>query len=231
VLMALFIILLLAAGASNPPRHETRYVFFLYPFAVLFSLATLQRAAQALLGQTHLAAASGALLCIGAFAVSEDFRPAHLWNIGSEAVNFRIGMSGRLAGHYHPRSDVRGAADWLRAHVISGTDIVIDSFPGVDFYYPQSDFYFVADADPRFEVWSCSRGTRQRWSNLPMIHTYPALLAEIASGRRVWMVLETEAMAPILARLPPGAWTVEWTSIKHEIAIVSILPPAGERSG
>jgi hypothetical protein len=221
VLLALFVILLLAASASNPPRHETRYVFFLYPLAVIFSIVTLQRAVRALLGQTRIAAVTAALACIAAFMLSEDFRPAHLWNIDTELVNFRIGMSGRLAGHYHPRSDVRAAATWLQAHALPG-DIVIDSFPGVDFYYGRSDFYFVAETDPRFEVWSCRRGTTQRWSNLPMIHSYDTLLAKAATGRRVWMVLESGRMQGILARFPPGAWTLEWTSRARDIAIVSV---------
>ncbi|MDB6161653.1 MAG: hypothetical protein JWO04_5359 [Gammaproteobacteria bacterium] len=221
VLLALFVILLLAASASNPPRHETRYVFFLYPLAVIFSIITIQRVVRALLGQTPMAAATAALACIAAFVLSEDFRPGHLWNIGTEMVNFRIGMSGRLAGHYHPRSDVRAAATWLQAHATPG-DIVIDSFPGVDFYYRQSDFYFVADTDPRFEVWSCRSGTIQRWSNLPMIHSYATLVAKAATGRRVWMVLETSGLPRILAKFPPGAWTLEWTSRAHDISIVSV---------
>jgi Dolichyl-phosphate-mannose-protein mannosyltransferase len=221
VLLALFVMLLLAASASNPPRHETRYVFFLYPLAVIFSIITIQRAVRALLGQTRMAAVTAALACIAAFMLSEDFRPAHLWNIDTELVNFRIGMSGRLAGHYHPRSDVRAAATWLQAHALPG-DIVIDSFPGVDFYYGRSDFYFVAETDPRFEVWSCRRGTTQRWSNLPMIHSYDTLLAKAATGRRVWMVLESGRMQGILAKFPPGAWTLEWTSRAHDIAIVSV---------
>jgi hypothetical protein len=221
VLLALFVILLLAASASNAPRHETRYVFFLYPLAVIFSIVTIQRAIRALLGQTRMAAAAAALACIAAFILSEDFRPAHLWNIDSETVNFRIGMSGRLAGHYHPRSDVRAAATWLQAHATPG-DIVIDSFPGVDFYYPQSDFYFVADADPRFEVWSCRRGTTQRWSNLPMIHSYDTLVAKAATGHRLWLVLESSGMQRILSKFPPGAWTLEWTSRAHDISIVSV---------
>jgi Dolichyl-phosphate-mannose-protein mannosyltransferase len=221
VLLALFVILLLAAGASNPPRHETRYVFFLYPLAIILSIATIQRAVRALLGQTPIAAAAAASACLAAFVLTEDFRPAHLWNIDTETVNFRIGMSGRLKGHYHPRSDVRAAATWLHAHAMPG-DIVIDSYPGVDFYYRQSDFYFVADADPRFEVWSCRRGTTQRWSNLPMIHSYDTLVAKAATGHRVWMVLESSGMQQILAKFPAGTWTLEWTSRAHDISIVSV---------
>jgi hypothetical protein len=222
VALALFVILLLAASASNPPRHETRYVFFLYPLAVIFSIITLGRAVRALLGQRRIAATAAVLASIAAFVLSEDFRPRHLWNIDTEAVNFRIGMPGRLAGHYHPRSDLRAAATWLQAHARPGRDIVITSFPGVDFYYRQSDFYFIPETDPRFEPYSCRRGTIQRWSNLPMIHSYDALLAKAAGGRRIWMVLEPSRMPAVLAKFPSGVWTLQWTSHARDISIVSI---------
>ena len=166
--------------------------------------------------------AAATVVSLLAFVASEDFRPIHLWNIDSEAINFRIGMGSRLSGHYHPRSDTRSAATWLQAHATPGEDLVIIAFPGVDFYYPKSDYYFVAESDPRFESWACSRGTTQRWSNLPMIHSYEALRAKAASGRRVWMVLEPSRMQPILAVLPPGSWTLEWTSKEHDISIVSV---------
>jgi hypothetical protein len=222
ILLALFVVLFLAAAASNPPRQETRYVFFLYPLAILFSIVTIGRCMRRLLGETPLGAAAVVIVCLAAFMLSEDFRPKHLWNIDSEAVNFRIGMGSRLSGHYHPRSDSRAAASWLQAHALPGRDLVIIGFPGVDFYYPKSDFYWVADSDPRFESWACSRGTIQRWSNLPMIHSYDALRAKVTAGRRVWMVLEPSRMEPVLAALPPGYWTLEWTSKEHDIAIVSV---------
>jgi len=222
ILLALFVVLFLAAAASNPPRHETRYVFFLYPLAVIFSIVTIGRFMRRMLGASPLGAAATVVVCLLAFVLSEDFRPKHLWNIDSEAINFRIGMGSRLSGHYHPRSDSRAAATWLQAHAVPGQDLVIIAFPGVDFYYPKSDFYFVADSDPRFESWSCSRGATQRWSNLPMIHSYDTLRAKITPGRRVWMVLEPSRMQPVLAALPPGAWTLEWTSRERDIAIVSV---------
>lgn len=225
ILLALFVVLILAAAASNPPRQETRYVFFLYPLAILFSIVTLGRLMRRLLGDSPLGAGATVAVCLAAFVLSEDFRPQHLWNIDSEAINFRIGMGPRLSSHYHPRSDSRAAATWLQAHAVPGQDLVIISFPGVDFYYPKSDYYFVADSDPRFESWACSRGTVQRWSNLPMIHSYDALQAKLTTGRRVWMVLEPSRMQPILATLPPGRWTLEWTSREHDIAIVSVRTP------
>jgi len=225
ILLALFVVLILAAAASDPPRQETRYVFFLYPLAILFSIVTLGRLMRRLLGDSPLGAAATVVVCLIAFVLSEDFRPWHLWNIDSEAINFRIGMGPRLSSHYHPRSDSRAAATWLQAHADPGQDLVIISFPGVDFYYPKSDYYFVSDSDPRFESWACSRGTVQRWSNLPMIHSYEALRAKLTAGRRVWMVLEPSRMQPILATLPAGYWTLEWTSREHDIAIVSVRAP------
>jgi hypothetical protein len=224
VLLALFVILLMAASASNPPRNETRYVFFLYPLAVLFSILTIRRVVAAMMGPTRLAAVAGSMLCIFAFVASEDFRPWHLLNIDTEAVNFRIGMPGRLAGHYHPRSDVRSAAMWLHDHTVPGQDLVMISFPGVDFYYRQADYYFVADTDPRFEAWSCRRGTTQRWSNLPMIHSYDTLVAK-SSGRRVWLVLERARMPETLARFPAAVWTLAWSSHSGDIVIVSLHEP------
>jgi hypothetical protein len=222
VLLALFVILLLAASASNPPRHETRYIYFLYPLAIMFALLAITRGVRVLLGPTRLGSLAAILACIAAFVLSEDFRPYHLWNIGTEAINFRVGMPGRLKGHYHPRSDTRAAAEWLQAHATAGKDLVIISYPGVDFYYRQADFYFVSSDDPRFDVWSCSRGTRQRWSDLPLIHSYDTLAAKAGGGRRVWIVLETWNMQRVLAGLPPGTWTLEWTAKTRDIVIVSV---------
>lgn len=226
VLLALFVLLLFAASSVHPPRHETRYVFFLYPLAVILALTTVTRATRAMLGPPRTAAFVSVAICVALFALSEDFRPLHLWNIDTYDVNFRIGMSGRVAGHYHPRNDVRGAADWLRAHVVPGRDIVIESFPGVDFYYP-GDFYYIAETDPRFEVWSCRRGTVQRWSNLPMIHSFEPLGALVGTGRRVWMVFESSRVAPVLTQFPPTDWTVEWSSRAGDIVIVAFQEPAG----
>jgi hypothetical protein len=225
ILLGLFVILLFAASGSHPPRHETRYVFFLYPLAVIFALLTIERLVRALLGPTRLAAGVAAAVCLVAFALSEDFRAQHLLNIDTEAVNFRIGMRPWLAGHYHPRSDVRAAAVWLQQHAVPGQDVVIDSFPGVDFYYRNSNFYFVSDTDGRFESWSCDRGTVQRWSNLPMIHSFGILAAKVATGRRVWMVLESSNVPKVVAKFPPTEWTLEWTSKARDITILALHEP------
>jgi hypothetical protein len=39
------------------------------------------------------------------------------------------------------------------------------------------------------------------------------------------MILEPSRMALVLARFPPGDWTLEWTSKERDIAIVSLQKP------
>jgi hypothetical protein len=66
-----------------------------------------------------------------------------------------------------------------------------------------------------------------------MIHSYATLVAKATTGRRVWMVLESSGMERILAKFPPGTWTLEWTSRAHDISIVSVheLPQQGPQQG
>jgi hypothetical protein len=222
VLLVLFVVLLLAVGASHPPRYETRYVFFLYPIAILLALLVIARAVGTLRVPVTVAGPAAVLLSLLGFAATEDFAPRHLWNIDTEAVNFRIGLPGPLAGHYHPRSDVRSAALWLAAHVVPGRDIVVNSYPSVDFYYPASDFFFMEESDPRFENWTCRQGRLDRWSNLPLLHSVSGLEAEVSTGRKVWLVVDAYDLDSLVSKLPPGGWRIEWTSRARDIAILSL---------
>ena len=93
VILILLILMLLAASASHPPRYETRYVFFLYPLAVVIALATLARGANALLRaappERWTSAALAAAAGLVGFALTEDFQPHHLLHVDSAAINFR----------------------------------------------------------------------------------------------------------------------------------------------
>ncbi|HEY6454158.1 MAG TPA: glycosyltransferase family 39 protein [Steroidobacteraceae bacterium] len=231
VLLALLVILLLAASASHPPRHETRYVFFLYPLAVVLALVTIQRWMAVLLGATPAAAVATVLVAGGGFALSEDFRPWHLLHIDSTVVSFRLGMPPAIVEHYQSRSDMRGAARWLDEHVDRAHDTVINSFPGVDFYYPYSNFYYMNGADPRFESWSCQRGARERWSNLPLLYSDAALLAQVRSGHRVWIVAESSHLPEWRALLPRGDWKILWRSISGDITILCVNAAAVNVAG
>src|SRR5262249_29982034 len=158
--------MLLAASASNPPRHETRYVFFLYPLAVLIAIDLIARGVSWLLSRRPMlfrhAPLVTCLVATAAFAASEDFQPYHLRHIDDPAIHFRVGMSPGRASHYYPRGDVRGAARWLQEHA-RAEDLVVNSYQSLEFYYPQTDFFYMNWEDRRFRGWSCQGGTIQRW--------------------------------------------------------------------
>ncbi|MFL6604121.1 MAG: ArnT family glycosyltransferase [Steroidobacteraceae bacterium] len=224
--LIVLITLLVAASAADTPRHETRYVFFLYPLALIIALTGISHALQLLLKQPRIAAAGAALVCLGGFAFTEDFRPGHLLHIDSAEVSFRQGMSSAEAAQYPARSDLSGAASWLQAHVTPGTDLVINGFPGVDFYYPHASYFFMENTDSRFESWSCRAGTLERWSNLPLIHSVAMLDARAASHPRVWLVIESARRADVLKRLveadPAWQYDVAWIGRNPGISIVSL---------
>ena len=230
ILLALAVILVLAASASGPPRHETRYVFFLYPLAILFGVQTIALVVQDAVSERASAGIAVALVSCVAFALSEDFRPLHLRDIGTESVNFRLRMSQSQVQHYHPRSDIRGAAVWLDRHVDPRRDRVVNSYPGVDFYYPAANFYFMEDSDPRFEGWACRSGTLERWSNKPLLRSVSALQSQVAAGHRVWLVIEANRLRDIVGRLPADESHREWTSVGRDIVIVSLQAPASRLS-
>jgi Dolichyl-phosphate-mannose-protein mannosyltransferase len=226
VLIALLVCLLLAASASHPPRHETRYVFFLYPLAIIVSVTMVAHGTRAFFGTSRYAELAVIFLCLGGFALTEDFQPVHLWNIDSAAVNFRVGLNDWQIGHYHPRSDVRGAAQWLNGNVIQRRDLVVSSFPGLDFYYTREDFFFMEPSDPRFESWACRAGSLERWGNRPLINSLSGLASQVSADRTVWLVIEPRRAAALVTRLaeiaPAVIMQTVWTAPGRDIAVIAL---------
>jgi hypothetical protein len=225
VLLALMVCLLLAAAASHPPRHETRYVFFLYPLAVIIALTMIKYATRALGVPVTYAPFFAALLCVGGFALTEDFQPRHLLNINSAAVNFRLGLSEWQVAHYHPRSDVRGAAQWLDRNAHRG-DVIISSFPGLDFYYPPERFFFMERSDPRYEAWACRAGTVERWGNRPLISSMQELIAHVPADHTAWLLIEPYRAADLAKRLALAGSLVrmqtKWTASRGDVEILAL---------
>jgi hypothetical protein len=221
VVLVLLLCLVLAASASSPPRHETRYVFFLYPLAVIIGLLMLSRLATAALRPLPLVGAArpallASLVGLGGFALTEDFDPHHLRYVDSEAVQMRTDMKPALAQHFIGRANARAAADWLSRHVAEG-DIVIDSFQSLDFYYPQIDYFYMSSNDPRFGGWTCRGGTIERWGNTPLLYSATALQAKLQSGRRVYFVLPASEMPRMLPIVTPYQPKVVWSGYKLTI--------------
>jgi hypothetical protein len=187
LLLVIFLVMILAASASHPPRQETRYVFFLYPIAIIIAVTTMARAAKPF-GE-HGAAASGITMAfaLGGFALSEDFQPRHLLRIDSPFETFRLGMNGDVQSHLVIRDDFRAIALWLQQHT-TDKDIVINGVHGVDHYYGGFKFFFVDQHDPNFPDWSCRKGTIERWGNYPLLNSVDALTTTVAANSKAYLV-------------------------------------------
>ena len=220
VFAVLLVSLLLAASASDPPRIETRYVFFLYPLAVLTALLALARFSAFVAERARIRhpVALLSVLALGGFALTEDFDLHHLRDVDSEAVHFRTQMKPFLANHYYQRANVRAAADWLESNAREG-DIVINSFPSLDFYYPKVDYFFIDWSDRRFPGLTCRRGTIERWSNTALLYTIESFQARLRAGKRVFYVVRRPELDAMLPDLAPWRPRIIWSH--QTIAIVA----------
>jgi hypothetical protein len=187
VLSIAFVVLLLAASATHPPRQETRYVFFLYPLAVVLALTTLDRVARFAL-KPRRAAIAVPLLSLGGFAMSEDFQPHHLLNIDRPAEIFRTEMNPDMQAHLEIRNDYRDLARWLQQRVTPDRDLVINGVHGLDYYYPRINYFFVDQRNPDFPDWACRHGTVERWGNFPLIDSVDSLKSKIAASRYTYLI-------------------------------------------
>jgi hypothetical protein len=212
-LVILFVCLLLAASASNPPRVETRYLFFLYPLGVVIALVSLARVVQALSPALRLdgtrSAVLASLAALVGFGLTEDFDIHHLRYVDSAAIHFRTDMKPFLANHYYKRANLRAVAGWLTAHA-DDDDVVISSVQGLDFYYPKVDYFYMSSSDRRFTGWSCRGGTVERWGNTPLLYSVAALQAQFTSGKQVFYVIRRPELDPILPQFARWEPRILW---------------------
>jgi len=222
-LLALLFCLLLAACASTTPRHETRYVFFLYPIAVIVALNEIATLVGRSPARGRAAVALTAVAAMGLFMLSEDFRPRNLLEVSSPASIFRVGMSPRTQEHLVMRADTRALARWLQQHA-GGDAVVINAYQSLDYYDPKIDFFYVDRSDYNFEAYSCRSGTIERWSNRPLLQSVGALEAVIASRPRTYLVTYAARLKPLLPQLARYRPQIAWSG--GFLAVVTFARPA-----
>jgi hypothetical protein len=198
VLMVLFLVLLMAASGSHPPRQETRYVFNLYAIAIVIALATIARLAERLAKRPATAAGLTTLAALGGFAMSEDFQPHHLLEVDQPAEAFRLNMTPGMQSHLVIREDYRSLAGWLQGHVPSN-GLVVFGTHGLDHYYPDVSYFYVDEHDSNFRDWSCRGGTIERWANHPLLYSPEMLIRHIAPDQTAYLVAFSYDPAAVLA--------------------------------
>ena len=143
-------------------------------------------------------------------------------NIDSPEVNFRVKNPGGDEAHLQPRSDPRGAADWLAAHATDDQDLVINGVPTVDFYFSGFDYTYIDWHHSRFQAYACRQGTVERWGNLPLLYTVEAMQAEIEQADRAFLVMDGRRLEEFLQRLAPWQPNVRWSALDRRINVVEL---------
>ncbi len=223
-LMTLLLISILAVGAREPGRIETRYTFFLYPLVMALGLTGIMVLVELRIATSQAALTIGAALGLLFFGLSEDFQPEHIAHIASWQVNFRVGMNPIQATHYYPRADYRLAGIWLAHNVRPGDDVII-GIPSIDQYY-RANFFFLQSDDERYDDYACRGGTTERWTNLPLLYGSDALAARVATGKRIFLLMYPDLAQTMLAEGRHRHWRekLTWISPDGGIPIATINP-------
>jgi hypothetical protein len=212
-----FVILLVAACASDPARQETRYEFFLYPVALVIAMTTIFRGVARLTKRNSVAIAATSVIVLSGFALMEDFQPQHLVKIDSPAETFRYGMSAGMMAHLEIRDDFPQMAAWLQQRVSADRDVVIIGVHGLDYYYPRINYFFVDERAANITQWACRGATIERWGNYPLLYTVDALTAKIAASSKAYVVVfapdDVQALLALRQFKPRVAWSQGWVAI------------------
>jgi hypothetical protein len=222
VIQLVLVCMLLAASTADPPRHETRYVYFVYPLAIVVALAALGYMIEAAVSRKSLAASFTAAAALGVMSLTEDFSIRHLLRIDSPEVNFRVETPGGDEAHLQPRSDPRGAANWLAANATDDQDLVINAVPTVDFYFSGFDYTYIDWQHRRFAAYACRQGTVERWGNLPLLYTVEAMQAEIERADRAFLVMDGQRLGGFLEQLAPWQPRVTWSALDRRIHVIEL---------
>lgn len=227
VTLVIIVTLLAGAAMSNPPRYETRYVFFLFPAALVMATCVIATGVNRWI-RTEAAAALVTLgIAVGGMAIAHDFNPRRLLAIDTATVNFSLDAGPNDKLNVLGRADTRGAALWLQKHASGPGSIVINAYPGVDLYYHGFDSAYVDMQNQRYESYACNRGTLERWGNLPLLDGVDKLNARLAGKGRAWIVVESSRLDDMLPALVGPSPQVAWTSVDGAISIVAIGAAAG----
>jgi hypothetical protein len=228
-LLAVSLCLLLAACASNTPRHETRYIFFLYPAAVVLALAMIALLVERVSRPGPIAALVTSALALGAFMLGEDFQPRHLIEIGRAQTALKLDMRPALQAHLVVREDSPELARWLMQHASAPDDVVISAFQSLDYYDPKVDFFYVDRRDFNYESYACRLGTIDRWSNRPLLESVAGIERVAASRPHTYLVTYAPRVPALLAELSRYHASVAW-SVGH-LSVVALSPPGVSSGG
>ncbi|MGB3222434.1 MAG: hypothetical protein WBB23_06495 [Desulforhopalus sp.] len=189
--IGVLIIIVLPFSMIDTAQVSTRYSFFIYPFILILLLSSVAVINNYIFPENFRGKIFWVVFCL-IILLGSDFKLSYPFNIGSKEANFRLGVDQVTRNHYYDRLSYREAADYVNDRV-RGDDIVISGAPVVDFYLKKTDFVYFDYRGFRFQDITAVGGSREIWSNLPLIHNPEDLKAIIQKNKaRTWLVLQND---------------------------------------
>lgn len=189
---------LLMLGFIRVQQDTTRYAYFLLPMFALLIGIELGRPAAALARRGAPALVTGALavLPLGAMALTEELDPRHLARVATPEANYRTGEFHSRARHWYPRADFAGPAREA-SRLAAGDDVLVIEPPASRLYVDRPYLPYVGDDRPRFRTMARDEGTREIWTDLPLLHTPAMLFAAVppAGEGSLWFVASVNDLA------------------------------------
>ena len=188
---ALVLYWMLVTGFFTVGSSTSRYWFPVLPVLYTLIAVSLAEAMTRWLPRAEVAARCGAsLVFLLLFALSPDFQPRHIVNVGDDAVRYRTGEFARFADVWYPRLDVRTAAETVaRRHADApGAHIVIENLPAFSYYLDDEHAVYFDRRFARFASYSRKQGQREMWSDQRLLGTPADLVAYVDPGEELWLV-------------------------------------------
>lgn len=219
VLLTIVFCIAFLASMGVSPRPETRYLFAVFPVAIVIATATVFRIVNALV--TTRAVLVTSIMVSALFVLSDDFHLQHLRQIDHAKFNFRVGMNPALKSHYYPRSDLRQLSATL-VQLRQPGDVLVTNVVGLDFYYPAVDVTYIDEANTaQLYDWSCRQGTIDRWGGHPLMYQLDALGQQIASAPRLLLAMDSKRYGLLQEGMEKWSPRVLWESQSRDIVIVT----------
>lgn len=229
LLLGVTLVLLAAAVLSRQPYFSTRYTYFLYPLLLILLVQGLALLGCRFAPRVRPPIALPVAITGAVFLASNDFSLRHVISVDRPEYLYRTVYGQRLHEHFFRRWDYRSVAEVLNRQARPEDLVISTAYPVMPQYSSLLDAVYVDSSDPRIWIVSGCGGTRDLWSNLPLVFSPEALQARIAGSRvPVWLVLSTEKYrarsaveASLLARYRGNE---VFRSIDGHLALLRISP-------
>ena len=226
---AALVLLVMLSALFVQPYKTTRYTYYLYPLVLIFASSAITHRTMTLFKSqlTRIGAISATILIL--FAVTEDFRIAHLLRINEPGIRYRTEYDYRRASHYYLRWDFRGAAYFVNERLNPSDSVIVFDQPLPHYLNRTSGIFVRQGTENHRLVWGCG-GRQDLWSNAPLLDTEAEVRRLIAETRgNVWLIMRTgtyRSRDPMEITLPDQyGLKPEYVTQDEHLAVYRIRPP------